>query len=228
VTGAVVAFTLAGALLVILPGPDTMVVVRSILARGRPTAARTVAGVLTGQVVWVVAAVVGLSALVRASHEGYLALRLAGAVYLVTLGVRALASRATGADYATPTPTPGAGAGPGDGSAPDVPGDERASRGGILGHGFVAGLACDLLNPKVGVFFVTFLPGFVPRGAAVGPVSALLGGIFIVETALYFGVLLALVDRVVRLLSSPTARRRLDRVTGLVLIGFGARLAAEG
>jgi threonine/homoserine/homoserine lactone efflux protein len=226
VTGAVVAFTLAGALLVILPGPDTMVVVRSILARGRPTAARTVAGVLTGQVVWVVAAVVGLSALVRASHEGYLALRLAGAVYLVTLGVRALASRATGADYATPTPTPGAG--PDDVLAPDVPGDERASRGGILGHGFVAGLACDLLNPKVGVFFVTFLPGFVPRGAAVGPVSALLGGIFIVETAFYFGVLLALVDRVVRLLSSPTARRRLDRVTGLVLIGFGARLAAEG
>lgn len=208
---ALVTFTLAATLIVLLPGPDTLIVMRGILLRGRSAALRTAAGVLTGLTIWATAAVIGLSALLRASHAGYTAMKLAGAVYLVTLGVRALLSR----DGGLPVP-----------EAPAAT-DAKPRRGGVLGTGYLAGLASDLLNPKVGVFFVTFLPGFVPHGASVSLTTTLFGAIFVLETALYFAILVLLMDRIVGLLRSPVVRRRLNRLTGLVLVTFGLRLATE-
>src|ERR1700712_3335205 len=90
---AVGTFTLAAILIVLLPGPDTLVVIRNLIRGGRRTAVRTVFGVLSGLVIWVVAASLGLSAILSASHDAYLALRIVGAVYLVWLGVQSLRSR---------------------------------------------------------------------------------------------------------------------------------------
>jgi threonine/homoserine/homoserine lactone efflux protein len=207
---AVLTFTLAATLIVLLPGPDTLVVVRNLIRGGRRTAALTVAGVLSGLSVWVLAAALGLSALLRASHDGYLALRIAGALYLSYLGVQSFRNRAA-AEIA------------------EVEAAESASKPPrrLLGTGYGAGLATDLLNPKVGVFFVTFLPGFVPHGHAVGTTSLLFGAIFVVETAAYFAVLLVLAGRITRWMHNARIRRRLDRATGFVLIGFGVRLIAE-
>lgn len=203
-TAALVTFSLAAMLIVLLPGPDTLVVVRNLVRGGRRTALMTVLGVLSGLVVWVGAAAFGLSTLLRASHDAYVALRVVGAGYLVWLGVASLRSRGRVASVDAPV------------------------RGGLLGRGFGAGLATDLLNPKVGVFFVTFLPGFVPTGKPVGTTSLVFGAIFVAETALYFAVLLLLAGSVTRWMNHPVIRRRLDWLTGAVLIGFGARLAAEG
>ena len=197
------AFTLAAVLIVLLPGPDTLVVLRNLLRGGRGAAIRTVLGVLTGLAVWVVTAALGLSAVLRASHDAYLALRIAGAAYLIWLGVQSLRSRGAVADEA---PT---------------------RRRGLIGTGYPAGLATDLLNPKVGVFFVTFLPSFVPRGYPVGWVTLLLGGVYVGLTALYFAVLIAVSRPVTRWLSTRHIRRRMDRLTGLVLLGFGLRLSLE-
>ena len=205
----VIAFSFAAFLIVLLPGPDTLVVLRSLLRSGKASATRTVAGVLTGLTVWAGAASVGLAALLHASHDAYLGLRIVGAVYLCTLGIQALRSRGASSEFAVLE----------DGAQPP--------RRGLLGTGYGAGLATDLLNPKVGVFFVTFLPAFVPHGEPVGWVSLLFGAIFIAETAAYFALLLGAADRVVAMLRVPRLRRRLDRATGLVLIGFGARLALE-
>jgi threonine/homoserine/homoserine lactone efflux protein len=77
------------------------------------------------------------------------------------------------------------------------------------------------------VFFVSFLPGFVPHGEPVGSTSLIFGSIFIAVTAGYFAVLLLLAGRVTRWMARPVIRRRLDRITGAVLIGFGVRLAIE-
>jgi threonine/homoserine/homoserine lactone efflux protein len=198
----VAAFTLAAVLIVLLPGPDTLVVVRSLVRGGRRLAYRTVLGVLSGLTVWVVTAALGLSAVLRASHDGYLGLRIAGACYLIFLGARSLRSSAA------QSPEPAAG--------------PRKLR-----TGYAAGLLTDLLNPKVGVFFVTFLPGFIPHGEPVGYLSLLLGAIFIVLTGAYFVLLLAASKPVLRWLATTHIRRRLDRCTGLVLIGFGLRLALE-
>jgi threonine/homoserine/homoserine lactone efflux protein len=202
-TAAVAAFTVAAALIVLLPGPDTLVVLRNLVRNGRRTAALTVVGVLSGLAVWVVAASLGLYALLRASHDGYTVLRIAGAAYLLWLGVQSLRSRTLVPDATAPSPR------------------------SLLGSGYGAGLATDLLNPKVGVFFVSFLPGFVPEGHAVGTTSLIFGGIFVVETAFYFALLLFLAGRITAWMADPTVRRRLDRATGVVLIGFGVRLASE-
>ncbi len=205
---ALATFAVASALLVLLPGPDTLVVLRTLLREDRRRAALTVLGVLLGLSVWVLVTALGLSALLRASEDGYTALRIAGAVYLAWLGIQSLRSRRSG-PLALET-----------GAAPP-------RRSGLLGSGLVAGLATDLLNPKVGVFFVTFLPGFVPHGQSVGTMALLLGGIFIAETAVYFAVLLLLAGRLTSWLRSPNTRRRLERLTGVVLLGFGVRLAVE-
>jgi threonine/homoserine/homoserine lactone efflux protein len=203
-----VTFALAAILIVLLPGPDTLVVLRNLVRGGRRGAALTVAGVLCGLAVWVAAAALGMAAVLHASGDAYLALRVVGAVYLVWLGVQTLRAR----------------------TAPDVhPGADLAAAPTrpLLGRGFGAGLATDLLNPKVGVFFVTFLPGFVPDGQPVGPASLAFGAIFVVETAVYFGLLLFLAGRITGWMQDRTVRRWLDRATGTVLIGFGVRLAVE-
>ena len=196
------AFTAAAVLIVLLPGPDTMVVVRNLVRGGRSLAARTVLGVLSGLSIWVLTASLGLSAVLRTSDHAYLGLRIAGACYLIFLGFRSLRSRGEH--------TP-----------------ELATTTRRLRTGYPSGLLTDLLNPKVGVFFVTFLPGFIPHGYPVGLTSLLLGTIFIALTALYFMLLLTASKPILRWLSTTHLRRRLDRCAGLVLIGFGLRLALE-
>jgi threonine/homoserine/homoserine lactone efflux protein len=200
---AVATFTLAATLIVLLPGPDTLVVMRNLVQGGRGTATLTVAGVLTGLSVWVVTASLGLSGLLEASRTGYTVLRIIGAAYLMWIGVQSLRSRTISAAADPVTPRR------------------------IIGTGYGAGLVTDLLNPKVGVFFVSFLPGFVPDGHPIGSTSLIFGVIFVVLTGAYFAVLLVLAGRVTRWLARPVIRRRLDRATGAVLIGFGLRLAIE-
>ncbi len=85
----------------------------------------------------------------------------------------------------------------------------------------------NLLNPKVGVFFVSFLPGFIPRHHAIAGASLLLGTIFLVLTALYWIALLTLAGKVTAWMNRPAVRRRLNMLTGVVLVGFGLRLATE-
>ncbi len=199
---AVASFAVAAALIVLLPGPDTLVVVRSILRGGRRAGATTALGNLCGLIVWVGAAALGLAALLHASEIGFLVLRVVGAAYLVWLGVQAWRNR--GAVEAVPS-----------------------GRGGVLGTGYLAGLLTNLLNPKVGVFFVTFLPGFVPHGHSVALTSLLFGAIFVALTALYWVLLLGVAGTVTAWMSAPRIRRRLDMATAAILVGFGARLATE-
>jgi threonine/homoserine/homoserine lactone efflux protein len=208
-TGDLVAFSLAAALIVLIPGPDTLVVLRSVALQGRTTAVRTALGVLCGLCVWVSAAALGLTALLRASQDGYLALRLAGAAYLLFVGVQALRNRA----LASPDTSA---------AASGLPGRS------LVGRGFKAGLMTDLLNPKVGVFFITFLPAFIPSHSAAPAITFGLGAIFVIETAAYFAVMILFVRRLTEWLNSERVRRRLNRATGLVLIAFGVRLAARG
>ncbi len=195
------AFAAASVMLALIPGPDTLVVLRAITVRGRRTAALTAAGILTGLALWIFAAALGLTAMLRASHDGYLALRFAGAAYLLYVGVLALRHRGTDI-AANPTRR-------------------------IMGWGYRAGLLTDLLNPKVGVFFITFLPAFVPHGEPMPAVTFGLGAVFLAVSIGYYVVMLAFVDRLLRWLRSERFQRSLSRVSGLALIAFGVRMAVE-
>lgn len=203
---ALAAFSVAAILIVLLPGPDTLVVVRNVTRGGVRRGVATVIGVNVGLLVWVAVAALGLAAVLRASHVAYDILRVVGAGYLIWLGLQSWRGRSrTGAE-------------------PDA---DRPARRGLLGSGFGAGLATNLLNPKVGVFFVTFLPGFVPPGYPVAPMVVLFGAVFIALNVAYFVVLLALAGRVTSWMGTATVRRRFEVVTGTVLVAFGVRLAVE-
>ena len=204
---ALIGFAAAATVVVLLPGPDTLVVVRNLVRGGRRQGLATVCGVLSGLTVWMLAAVVGLAALLRASQTGYELLKIAGACYLLWLAVESFRSRGT----------------------PHVAGEGEplGRRRALLGSGYGAGLATNLLNPKVGVFFIAFLPGFVPHGADVAATSLLFGAIFIVEVVVYFAVLLTLADRVVGWMTARRTRRWIDRVAGVVFVAFAARLATD-
>jgi RhtB (resistance to homoserine/threonine) family protein len=196
-------FLAAATLIIVAPGPDTLLVTRNVFRRGRRGGLVTAAGTVTGLALWSVAAALGLSALLAASRVGYDVVRVAGGLYLIWLGVQSLRSH---------------------GAVPDAPTEAPPMS---MHRAYLSGVLSNLLNPKIGVFFVTFLPGFVPTGAPVGTTAALLGALFVVETALWLVVVVWLVGRGTGWLRRRGVRRWLDRVTGVVLIGFGVRVAAE-
>src|SRR5215471_13469413 len=150
---AVVTFVPAAALLVIAPGPDSLLVLRNSARGGRRAGLATAAGTVTGLLVWAAAAALGLAALLRASQIGYLVVRWAGAAYLVFLGSQLIwrSRRSRGAE--------------------EQPGPVRAAASRRRLAGFLTGAGTNLLNPKVGIFFISFLPVFIPRDAPVAPMA---------------------------------------------------------
>ena len=199
----VATFAVVALALTLTPGLDTALVLRSALTRSRRDAAATAAGIVAGLFVWGAAAAVGISALLTASQLAYDVLRYAGAAYLVWFGLRLLVRAVRGALVTEP-----AGAA---GSSP-----WRAAR---------QGLATNLLNPKVGVFYVALLPQFLPSGGDPLAVGLLLAGVHGLISVAWFALLIALASALAARLRRPGTVRVIDGVTGTTLIGFGVRLA---
>jgi RhtB (resistance to homoserine/threonine) family protein len=196
------------AIVIVIPGPDTAVVTKNVLVHGRRVALGTSLGVSAGLSVWTLAAAVGIASVVRASEVAFTVLKLIGALYLIWLGVQALRA------------------------AHDAAGAEPALRGGArpaigaLG-GFRQGLFSDLANPKIGIFFTSLLPQFVDPGRPVLLPFLALGGVFVLMTVLWLCAYCLVAARAAETLQRPRVRAMLDRVTGIVLIAIGLRLAAE-
>lgn len=195
-------------LVIIAPGPDTVLVTKNAVVHGRDAALGTSLGVNTGLVIWTLAAAFGVAAVIRESALAFTILKLVGAAYLIWLGAQAL--RAAGRH-----------------SAPDPVGArDRTNRVGAL-LGFRQGLLSNLGNPKIAVFFTSLLPQFVsPRQPVLVP-FLLLGGLFVVMTLAWLCSYALLAARISGVLTRPRVRAALDSLTGIVLIGLGVRLALE-
>lgn len=192
-------------LLAVTPGPDMAVVTKNALAHGRRGVVLTTTGIALALAIWTTATAVGLSALLRAYGEPLFVLKLVGAAYLAYLGVHTLIeSRNRPAELVTTAPAP-------------------APAHAIFRQGFFSALS----NPKLGVFFVTFLPQFVFPGQPVLPRLLLLGVIFAVIGWTWMNIYGLLVTRLRDVITAPRVRQWMERVTGVVLLGFGARLAVE-
>ncbi|HLW49311.1 MAG TPA: LysE family translocator [bacterium] len=215
VTVALLAFIAASSILIVTPGPDTALVLRTAAVEGPRRGAYTSIGICSGLFVWGLAAALGISAVLAASHTAFTVLRAIGAAWLVWLGLNIFFRRPRDGGVALPV---------GDG----VAGPPR--RAGARGDRawFWRGLLSNLTNPKVGVFFITFLPQFVPAGVAVAPFVALLVLIHVALSVIWLGLLIVATQSAGRLLRRAAITRTLDRVTGAVLIGAGLRIAAEG
>ncbi|MFG3113643.1 LysE family translocator [Streptomyces sp. NPDC048197] len=213
-------FTLVAALLTISPGPDFAVVLRTALGSGRRAALCSALGVAAGCFVWGLAGAVGLTAMLAASRTAYDVLRVAGALYLMWLGIQALRSarriRTAGAPEAE---VPAAGreaSGDGGGAPPVTP--LRAFRTGLL---------TNVLNPKVGVVYMSLLPQFIPHGAPVIATTLLLVAVHAALGVLWLGGVAFAVHRARAVFQRPRIRRRLDQATGGVLLALGAAVGFE-
>lgn len=193
-----IAFILAAALLTVTPGIDTALVLRTAAAEGPRRALAASIGICLGCLAWGALVAVGLGVLLQASELAYLALKWIGAAYLLWLGIRLIFVR-RGADEAE-APAPRA-------------------------NWLLRGLLTNLLNPKVGAFYVSFLPQFIPAGASVPATTLLLAAIHSGLGLLWFMLLVGATRPVAKALRNPALVRWLDRTTGAVLIFFGLRLA---
>ena len=200
-----VAFAVVAGVLTVIPGADMALVAQSVLSRGRRAGYVTSVGACTGLWVHAMASALGLSAILMTSAELFSAVKAAGALYLVVLGVLSLRRALTstpGALVATATSQ-----------------DTRRA--------FVRGFLSNVLNPKVALFYLTLLPQFVrpednvlARSLVLAGVHVVIGLIWLVSYAYFF-------SRVSDVLRRPRMRRALEGVTGALLIGFGGRLACE-
>ncbi len=204
----VLAFLGACTLVAASPGPSTVLIIKQSL-HSRRSGFLTVLGNETGVFVWGVLAAFGLTALLTASEVAYDAMRIAGAVVLVGFGVQALrqARRVKR-----------------DGGSDDVAWEGTHKSGWASYRG---GLLLNLANPKAAVFAMSFLPQFVPEGAAHLPTMVGLAALWAVYEVGYYGLYVWFVGRLKNVLSRAGVRRRLEQISGGVMLLLGVRMALE-
>jgi threonine/homoserine/homoserine lactone efflux protein len=203
------AFVVVATLLAVTPGADTLLVVRNVLTRGRVAALLTVAGIAGGCVVHAVLSAVGVSLILVRSAEAFAVLRFCGAAYLIVLGAQSVRRWWRVDDGAPAASDPGA-----------------ALRPSRRLRSFVEGLLTNVLNPKVGIFYLAFLPQFIAPGDPVLERSLLLAALHIGIGVVWLSVLSFGVGRIRPLVESRLWRARLEGASGAVLIALGVRLAA--
>jgi RhtB (resistance to homoserine/threonine) family protein len=198
----VLAFTGIAALVTLTPGADTMLVVRSALVRGRRAGLLTVLGIGSGLFIHATLSALGLSVVLVRSARAFEIVKLAGALYLVFLGLQAIRTAARGAPV----------------------GERRADPAGAH-RAYVEGLLTNVLNPKVAVFYLAFLPQFIGPSDPVLAKSILLASIHFAEGLVWLSLVTLFVTRLRPVLARPRVQSALESVTGLVFIGFGVKLA---
>ena len=194
------AFLGVSAVVIVTPGQDTALTIRNTLLGGRSGGIATAAGVVSGQLVWALAASAGLSAVLLASAPLFMAIRIAGAAYLVLLGVQALVAAIRGAHRV---------------DADAAPRRRRAP--------YRQGVLSNLGNPKMAVFFTSLLPQFGSSFAAM----LAFGLVFATLTLVWLSAYAVAVAKATNFLQRSWVRRALDAVTGLVLVALGLRVATE-
>jgi threonine/homoserine/homoserine lactone efflux protein len=202
------AFIGVSIVVIVTPGPDTALTIRNTLLGGRGGGAATALGVSAGQALWTLATSAGLAAVLRASEPAFLAVKLAGAAYLVLLGAQALLGAVRG---------------------------EGAGRVAIASSqprlrplvAFRQGLISNLTNPKMAVFFPSLLPQFTAHGDTSFSALLLLGLVFCSLTLLWLTTYAVVIAKAGDFLRRATIRRGLEAATGAVLVALGLRLASE-
>ena len=200
------AFLPVAFLLTLAPGPATALVVRSAATGGRRRAAATIVGNEVGVMTWALLSVLGISALVAASEMAFYALKLAGAAVLIWIGIQTLVRLRRG-----------------EPARDEHPDHVRRGHRSALRDGVVTSLA----NPKLAVFFVALFPQFVPDGAAILPATLLMAALLATLDFAWYLSLAFVVSGAKRAYEDSRLAKRIEALTGAVLIGLGIRVALE-
>ena len=199
-------FMVAGLLLNMMPGPDTFYILARTLAQGRGAGVASVLGISAGSLVHTICAACGLSALLVASAQAFMAVKLAGCLYLVYLGVRMIIAASKQATI-----------------------DEPALSHEGFGVIFRQAVFTNVLNPKVAVFFLAFLPQFVAdRSESPALPLLFLGCVFVFNGMLYCLLLVFLASALARRLkANQTFSTLISRLAGALFVSLGIKLALQ-
>jgi len=206
-----VAFVGVAALLTVLPGADMALVTRNVLALGRRRTMLTILGIGAGCLIHATASALGISAILATSATAYNVVKTAGAAYLVWLGVQSIRGSSEPRQLGS--------------SAARQLGSLAATSGRAAA--FTQGFLTNVLNPKVAIFYLTFLPQFIAPGQPVLTRSLMLASIHIVMGLIWLTAYAWFIDRLGAVLTRPAVKAWLERVTGGLLVALGARLAWE-
>lgn len=202
----ILTFTLVASLLVMSPGPNGVLIARTVPTSGRAAGFANVAGFVTGFYIHGAMAILGISVILVQSATAFAIVKYLGAAYLCWIGVRSLMSAWRGVE-AMPLPTP-------------------AARKRTLRRSYVEGLLTNALNPKVSMFYLAAFPQFIAHGDATPLATLSLVVIHSVLNGLWFGAMVMLLSRLTSAARNRSFQRWLKGVTGVVFIGFGAKLAS--
>ncbi len=196
-------FVGTGILLNLYPGPDTLYIIGRSLSQGRSAGVAAALGIGTGSIVHTLLGAFGLSAIITASATAFLLLKYAGCAYLIYQGIQLLRSAPAAAPVAA-----------------------RLSRDNLL-QVYRQGAVTNILNPKVALFFLAFLPQFISLASPNKPLSFIILGALFVTTGTIWCLLVALFSSALsrRLRQSPGTSRLLRRINGLLFLGLGLKLA---
>lgn len=200
-------FVLMCILLIILPGPDTAIVTKNTLTVGRLGGLKTALGSCCGLIIHTSAAVLGLSAIIVKSALLFSFFKYVGAVYLIYLGVKTLWSLRTQKEATTD----------------DDNGLKQLDNKSCFKQGFLT----NILNPKVAVFFLTFLPQFVDQGNDTFIPFLIMGITYTILTVIWFLLYVYLITQISAFMKKPKSQNIIEGLTGSILIGFGIKLALE-
>ena len=198
----VLAFTLVVTALAFTPGADTMLVVKNGIRSGRPAGWATTFGILGGTLLHAVISALGLSTVLAQSATLFQFIKLLGALYLIWLGLQALRK------------------------VPEPQTDENLTKLAIW-TAFKEGLITNLLNPKIAIFYLAFLPQFISPDDPVLAKSLLLAGIHNLLSLIWLGGLVVVIGQGKRWIEKRSVQLWLSRISGLILIGLGVNLALE-
>ncbi|MEN9710911.1 MAG: hypothetical protein RL441_903 [Actinomycetota bacterium] len=201
-TSALMQFAVVAGLMTLVPGLDFTMILRTALTQSKRVAFAAGAGICLGLFVWALAAAAGLSAVLAASESAFTALRLAGAAYMIYLGAMFIwHSR-----------------------HPQVATESDAVSAESAITTFWRGVLTNILNPKIGAFYIAMLPPFIPADTNVALAGLALGAVHVIESMLYFTAIILAANFFKSQFSRPRFRAWLDRVAGVLIIGFGVRL----
>jgi threonine/homoserine/homoserine lactone efflux protein len=194
------------AVVICTPGPDTALTIRNSIIGGRRGGVRTAAGIAFGQLVWTIAASIGIAGLIQASQPAFTTLKIVGAAYLVFLGLQSILAAVRGRPNHEGNGTP-----------------SELQQWQAVRQGFISNIA----NPKMAAFFLSLLPQFVPLAA--GSFVALLahGLVFCLMTFGWLSLYAAVLHRLGPIMKRSRVRRALGAVSGTVLVALGIRVATE-
>ncbi|MBJ8105948.1 MULTISPECIES: LysE family translocator [Bacillus cereus group] len=200
-------FIIMSICLIILPGPDTAMATKNTLVAGKIGGVKTVFGTCVALLIHTLAAVIGLSALIVKSALLFSIFKYVGAVYLVYIGIKALLAVRNTSDLNTN----------------EVPINNENKHTSCFRQGFLT----NLLNPKIAVFFLTFLPQFLNPNHNTFIQLLVMGLTYLILTVIWFAFYIFLIDKISAFMKKPKTQRYIQGLTGIVLIGFGIKLAFE-